>query len=324
MKEIKLNMNEIPFQPQDNVVQSAKKGIPFLNRYSSPKDLFKLLKHLADYTGVPKRHIIVGPGSDLLLRDIVLSTQGRKVIMVFPTFFPTYSTVKQFSTNLITVPLEPPQFELDPYLILKELNEPSLIIIDNPNNPTGILLLRKNMVKEFLENNNALIVLDEAYFEFSGSSYAHMVEDYPNLGVVRSFSKAFGLAGARIGYIVAGKSFLDLFSTYDIFLPQSSILAVTEALKDSRYMKENIKRTILERTRVEKELSLMGITVYPSVTNFMLIHTKIPELGKKLENRGILVFDLSNRWRSGFIRVSLGLPEENDILIAILNELMEK
>ena len=324
LNEIKLNMNEMPYLPPKEVIEAAQKGLSNLNRYTNPKELELLREFLADYSDVSKRHIILSAGSDFLLREIIhVFSRGRKVIMVNPSFFPTVQCAKEFATKLIKIQLRPSEFNLETDVITNETNEPSLVIVDNPNNPTGKILIDKEMTETILENKNVLLVVDEAYYEFSGVTFADMVENHPNLSVVRTLDKAFGLAGARIGYLIAGENFLDAFSTFFTFLPQSSLYAAIEAMRHPSYIKKNIERTIKERERVSKELEKIGFQVYPSTTNFLLIKTNMPDVARELKDRGILVFDISNQWLPGYIRVSMGTPKENNIFLSSMKEILK-
>ncbi|MHA2246193.1 MAG: pyridoxal phosphate-dependent aminotransferase [Candidatus Hodarchaeales archaeon] len=321
--KIRLNMNEMPYPPPTKVIQAGEKGLFLLNRYNFPEDRELLQKLLAEYSGVPKDHIIVYPGSDLILREIVhMFAKERKVIMAYPTFFPTFYAATENSMKMSKIPLEPPDFVLNTDHLFNELNEPSLIIIDNPNNPTGKILLDREIVKTILDNENALLVIDEAYFEFSKGTYADMVEEYPNLAIGRTISKAFGLAGARIGYIIGGKTFLNKFASISIMLPQVGVYSAIEAMKNPEYIEKNINLIYEERERVSKELNEIGIQVYPSTTNFLLINTKISDIGTKLKKRGISVLDLSDRWLSGYIRVSIGTNDENDFFLSNLRAIL--
>jgi len=116
----------------------------------------------------------------------------------------TVQAAKQFATKLISIRLSPPDFDLNPDLLLDQLNEPCLVILDNPNNPTGKILLDRKMVGSIVDHRDVLIVVDEAYYEFSGVTFADMVQEHPNLAITRTMDKACSLAGARIGYMIAG------------------------------------------------------------------------------------------------------------------------
>ncbi len=314
---IKLDMNEVPYLPPQEIIEAAQKGLSHLNRYSDPQDLERLRELLADYSRVPEGHIILSPGSDLLLREMIHAlAKGRKVIMVSPSFLPTVQAAKQFATERLSIRLSPPQFELNLDMLMHESKEPSLVIIDNPNNPTGKTLLDRHKVEAVIGNRDSLLVIDEAYYEFSGVSFADMVQSCPNLGITRTLDKAFSLAGARVGYAIAGKAFLDALSSFYAFLPQSGLYAAIEALRNPGYITRNVQRVIEERDRVWRTLDQLGAHVYQSNANFLLVRTEIPDAVTKFREIGILVSDLSNQMPSGFIRVSIGTRKENDAFIS--------
>ncbi|MBA7690876.1 Histidinol-phosphate aminotransferase [subsurface metagenome] len=279
----------------------------------------------ADYAKAPKEHIILAPGSDLLLREVVHSfSGGRKIIMVSPSFFPTVQAAKQFATKLISIRLNPPEFKLPLGALIDELKEPSLVIIDNPNNPTGKTLLDRRMIQTMLSVPETLIVIDEAYYEFSRITFADLVQEYSNLAITRTGSwcclhitmdKAFSLAGARIGYAISGETFRDVLSVFYAFLPRSSYYAAVEALKNPDYARKNIDRLLKERERVQKSLDQLGVDVYVSSTNFLLVKAEVPDMARRLEEANVLVSDLSNQLPAGFIRISIGSKKENDALI---------
>ena len=270
-KSVKLNMNEVPYLPPKEIIEAAQKGLTNLNRYSDPEDLEQLRGLLADYCAVPKKHIIPGSGSDLLLREAIHTLSGgRKIVMVNPSFLPTVQAAKQFATKLVGIRLSPPDFDLNVDLLLDQLQEPCLLIIDNPNNPTGKILLNRQVVASIVENTDALLVVDEAYYEFSEMTFVDMVHDHPNLAITRTMDKAFSLAGARIGYMVAGEAFFEAFSSFYMLLPRAGLFAAIAAVQNPAYMRRNVGRVIAERERVWNTLNESAIQVYPSTTNFLL------------------------------------------------------
>jgi histidinol-phosphate aminotransferase len=314
---IRLDMNEVPYLPPREVIEAARKGLAKLNRYAEPEGLERLRGLLAGYSGVLEEHVVLSPGSDILLREVIHTlSKGRKVIIVSPSFFPTVQAAKQFATKLVSLRLSPPEFDLDLDLLVDESQEPSLVIVDNPNNPTGKVLLDRQAVEAVIEGTDALLVVDEAYYEFSGVTFADMVHDHPNLAVTRTMDKAFSLAGARIGYIIAGEAFGDAFSSFYALLPQPSLYAAIEALNHPNYVRRNVQRVVEERERVWRTLNELAVHVYQSTTNFLLVKTESPDIVKRLRDIGILVLDLSNQLPSGFVRVSIGTGEENDAFIA--------
>jgi histidinol-phosphate aminotransferase len=312
-------MNENPYLPDDNIFKAAITGLEKLNRYSELKYLNELKNLLGKYNDVLADRIVLSPGSDFLLREVInIFSKNRKIIMVNPSFFPVSQYAMKLARKLIKIQLSPPCFKLDPELILNELDEPTLLIIDNPNNPTGASILDNKLVENILKNKNVLLLVDEAYYEFSGQTFAGLIQKYPNLAITRTMDKAFSLAGLRLGYLLAGDCFKHQFSDFPAFLSRPTLFAAIEALKNPEYLTQNIKKIISERARIEEELKKTGIEVFPGSTNFILIKSKIPDFARKLMDSGIIIKDLSEEWLNGFYRISIGLPDENDAILSII------
>jgi histidinol-phosphate aminotransferase len=316
---IRLHMNEMPYPPCPDVVKAAQQGLAMLNRYADPAELEALQELLAGYCGVPKDHIILSPGSDLLLREVIHTfSQGRRVITPSPSFFPTVQAAKQFAAEWLSIRLSPPAFDLNLELLMSALKGPSLVIIDHPNNPTGRMLLDPLAVEALLQQENVLLVIDEAYYEFSGVTFADRVADHPQLAIIRTMDKAFSLAGARVGYGIVGEAFQDVLSSFYALLPRPSLCAAIEALKRPEDMRENVRRVVEERERLRRALDELGVHVYPSSTNFLLVRSEVPDLVRRLRDEGVLVADVSNQLPAGFFRVSIGTPGENDAFVDAL------
>lgn len=189
---IKLNMNENPYLPPENIFKAAKQGFSNINRYSELKYSNTLRELLALYNNISKDRIILSPGSEFLLRETInIFSKDRKIIMTNPTFFPVLEHAVKSDKKIIKHQLIPPDFKLKQRMILNELYEPTLIIIDNPNNPTGKMLLDENFVERILQNRNALLLVDEAYYEFAKYTFIDLVEKYQNLAIARTMDKAF-------------------------------------------------------------------------------------------------------------------------------------
>jgi histidinol-phosphate aminotransferase len=320
-ENIRLHMNEMPYPPAPDVVQAAQGGLSRLNRYADPAELEALRGLLAGYCGVCKDHVFLSPGSDLLLREVIHSfSQGRRVITPSPSFLPTVEAAKRFASEWLSIRLSPPAFDLNMKLLMEVLEGPSLVIFDNPNNPTGRMLLDPPAVEALLRQENVLLVIDEAYYEFSGVTFADRVVDNPRLAITRTMDKAFSLAGARVGYGIAGEAFGDALSSFYAFLPRPSLYAAMEALRHPGHMRENVRQVVEERARLVQALNGLGAHVYPSCTNFLLVQTMVPDLATRLRDAGVLVSDVSNQLPAGFLRVSIGTPGENDALLAALAE----
>jgi len=321
---IRLHMNEMPYPPPQRVVEAARQTLTKLNHYTDLQDLQRLQKGLADYVGVPEGHVILSPGSDLLLRELIHTfSPGRKVITVSPSFFPTVQAVKQFATRRLAFRLHPPAFDLNLELLTSALDEASLLILDNPNNPTGRALLNRPAVETIMDHRKVLLVIDEAYYEFSKVTFADMVASFPRLAVVRTMDKAFGLAGARVAYAIFGEVFLDALSTFQAYLPQPSLYAALEALRDASYMRKNVHQVVEERKRLRQALEALGVDVHPSRANFLLMRTQVPNAARRLRDAGVLVADVSDQLPPGFIRVSVGTGTENDAFLNACTRICE-
>jgi histidinol-phosphate aminotransferase len=243
------------------------------------------------------------------------------VITVSPSFFPTVQAAKQFATEWLSIRLSPPAFDLNVNLLMEVLEGPSLVILDNPNNPTGRMLLDSSAVEALLQQDNVLVVIDEAYYEFSGVTFAARVADHTRLAIIRTMDKAFSLAGARVGYGIIGETFQDALSSFYAFLPRPSLYAAMEALKRPEEMRESVHRVVAERERLRRSLDELGVHVYPSSTSFLLVRSDVPDLVARLKDEGVLVADVSNQLPAGFFRVSIGRPGENDSLVDVLAKL---
>ena len=317
-----LHMNENPYLPDDAIYKSSIAGLKKLNRYSELKYINKLKNLLGKYNDIAANRIVLSHGSDLLLRELInIFSKDRKIIMVYPSFFPVAQYALKQARKLTKIQISPPDFSLDPNLIISQLDEPVFLIIDNPNNPTGKILLDNDLVEKILQNKNALLLVDEAYYEFSGQTFAGLIEKYPNLAITRTMDKAFSLAGLRLGYLLMGDSFKHHFADFPTYLSTPTLFAAIEALKKPKYMSTNVDKILREKVKMEKKLATTRVNIFPGETNFILVKTKIPDFAIKLKEAGILVKDLSDQWLDTYFRISVGLPEENEILLSIIKKL---
>lgn len=325
-KIIRLNRNENPYPPLEKIIEAAKKGLTNLNRYPDTEDIDNLRRMLSVYTNVKENQVFLGSGFDSLIMQIInLFSRKGKIVTVDPTLsFPT-RTMYDLETKLLKIKICEPLFSLPITPLINELKDADLVFIDNPNNPTGSLLLDGGSVDDLCNSTDGVVLIDEAYYEFSHFSVVDMVNDHGNLAVIRTMSKAFGLAGLRIGYMIAGETVAKKFSnkTLPFTLSKPSVYAAIEALKDTDYMSENVELILKERERVREEASQIGVKAYQSNTNFLLMRTSIPYISRKLREFGIMVADLSGHLPPEFIRVSIGTREENDALLDALRKLVE-
>ncbi|MFX1392709.1 MAG: pyridoxal phosphate-dependent aminotransferase [Promethearchaeota archaeon] len=324
--KIKLDNNEMPRPPPIEILNPVKKSIDKINRYTTYKKVNRLIKLLSDYSKAPENSIILSSGSDILIKEFIfLFSREKQIIIADPTFFLITNAAQKTSSQLLKIRLREPKFKFALESFIDEINKPTLIVVDNPNNPTGSLLLNQKDIKTILDNENVILLIDEAYFEFSKITYAHLINDYPNLAVSRTLSKSFGLAGSGIGYLIAGDIIQKKFQGLDIMLPSPSVIAAIHALENLDYMIKYVEEICQEKKRMTSLISNKGLSVYPSYTNFLLIKSGMHDLARKLAEYDVLISDISVHYSlsSEFIRVTIGSKVENDYFINILRKIME-
>jgi histidinol-phosphate aminotransferase len=322
---IKLDANENPYGCSPRVNQ-ALAAYPSLNIY--PDDGQTRLRRLLEvYTGVDAKHIVAGSGSNQLI-DLVLRlfiSKGDEVINCVPTF-----GIYRFSTELCGGTLvEVPRyknFAVNVGAIKAAISKKTKIIfLANPNNPTGTITPRQD-IQEILDTGLPVLV-DEAYYEFSGQTVAPLVSQYANLMVLRTFSKWAGLAGLRVGYGLFPPKIADYLLRIKIpyNVNVAALVAVQESMKDIDYLMGMVKAIIGERERLWEELKkLKWLKPFSSQANFILclvLDGEATELRQKLQDKGILVRYFDQPLLRNYIRISVGKPEHTDALIKALKEI---
>lgn len=321
--KIKLNMNEMYKAPPKEIIHSVKECINLINRYTPQKEVDTLMNLLSLYAKVPSESIVLSPGSDILIKEFMfLFSNNRKIIIADPTFVVINNSAQNAESALLKIKLNEPNYQISVKPLIDELETPSLIVFDNPNNPTGSLILTQKDIEALLEHENVILLLDEAYFEFSKVGYVKLINKYPNLAILRTLSKSFGLAGSGIGYLIAGDLIGEKFQGLEIMLPYPSVIAGIKALEHQNYMFDYINEVETEKRRIMDLALELGITAYPSYTNFLLMKSKIQNISIKLAERGVLVHDLTNQLGSEYFRVTLGSKKEDDFFIRALRNVI--
>ncbi len=325
---VRLDSNESPFDLPMRLKERALdqlRTIPF-NRY--PQSLAEALKEtIASRMGVSAAQVIMGNGLDEVIY-IILHTfgPGRKVIIQRPSFA-TYSFgALSAGADVTTVPLGP-QLQLGVAGVIEEANaqaDPCIIILCSPHNPTGGRIA-EDEIRAVLEHTSALVIVDEAYVEFSGGSVLGLLDQYDRLIVLRTLSKAFGLAGVRVGYSVSSPEIAaELAKVKQPFNLDSLALVVAQtALENDAYWQEAVARVIAERERLASRLSrIPGVVSLPSCANFILFETGRPDampVRDALRRQGVSVRGFpSEPMLRGYLRVSCGTRQENDAFLAAL------
>jgi histidinol-phosphate aminotransferase len=296
-----------------------------INRYPDPSAK-KLKKAIASMWGMRTEQMILGNGSDELIQAVILAF-GGPVMVPAPTFAMYEITSRALAQNVVTVPLDD-TFDLDADLVLKKAKErkAKVIFLACPNNPTGNRFSDKE-IRKVLDNANAAVVIDEAYFSFSGKTWLRFLKKYPNMIILRTLSK-IGFAGLRIGVLVASQAIVEELNK--IRLPYninslSQAVAVT-ALKHKTVIKRQISLLISEREKLYNALSkLRSLIVYPSETNFIMFRTSsdASAVHRKLKQAGILIKSLNKPGPlKNCLRVTIGTPEENKEFLAALKKIL--
>lgn len=323
--KIKLNLNEMYKAPPKEIIDPVKECINQINRYTPQKEVDILIEELSQYTNIPHESIILSSGSDLLIKEFIfLFSKNRQIMIAEPTFVVINNSAQNAESSLIKIRLSEPDFKLSIEPVMDELDKPSLLVFDNPNNPTGSLILNQIDVDTILKNENVILLIDEAYFEFSGVSSIRLIEEYPNLAVLRTLSKSFGLAGSGIGYLVAGDLIRRKFEGLEIMLPYPSVIAGIQALRNQEYKDDYVNEIEIEKKRIIDIVTTLGIIVYPSSTNFLLMKTKIQRISEKLAKQGVLVHDATLQLGTEFFRVTIGSKKENNYFLDSLKSIIIK
>jgi histidinol-phosphate aminotransferase len=288
-----------------------------LNDYPTPhSDLLR--KRLSQSTGLSPDQFIVGNGADELL-DLVIKCfidPSDRLVMPDPTFgmYEVFGNVN--CAEIVKVPLnEDWQLDVDGILGSKA----TLAMLASPNNPTGNSF-RDEDIARILDEFRGIVVLDEAYAEYSGKSHLPMLAHHPNLIILRTFSKAYGLAGLRVGYAVSNRKLSAQMykakAPYNVSMIGEGIAAM--ALSERKFLRSVVRRIAHERQKMTRKLEGLGFKVYPSDANFLLAKSPIKSrtLCRRLLKRGIVIKDLGAHPRlREHVRITLGNADQNDRLL---------
>jgi len=326
---INLDLNENPYPPSPIVIKSLSEEIFHVNRYPNPQMEHELRKELSEYTNLDPENIFISNGSDSIiyaLMDVFIS-KGDKVVTLKPSFKVYEIATMKNGGKMEHYLLREPDFRVNKDELVELAKGSKLLILVNPNNPTGNLVIKKDDIESLLSEYEGLVVVDEAYYEFCNVTFANLINEYHNLVIIRTFSKAFSLAGLRIGYALAHKNIVNLLLKVRQPIPfdKLALKAALMALKDIEYMKKIVKLIINERARLFSHLkSIANITPFPSQTNFILFKSSIADLSKKLAEHKIFIKDFSEALGNYYYRVSIGLPSENKLFIDKLKEIIKE
>lgn len=325
--EIKVDANENPYAHSPRVLEKIRRWTEDkdnLTRYPDT-DVNGLRGQLASVHGVTKEEVIVTVGSDQLIELLmkIFLNPGDSILVPNPSF-------SMYGLSCILNHGKPVNYELDEnfdydfdklYDLYNEI-EPKMVFICTPNNPTGNLAYISDM-KDFLSKVDCPVIIDEAYVEFTEGSMVDYTRDFPNLLVLRTFSKAYGLAGLRIGYGIGQKEMIDAVG---IAKPPYNVSSFSQAvagfvLEDMAYYEQQARELIKSNKALEIALQEIDVIerVYPSFANFILLKIKNQEVIAYLEANQVLVrgYGLEGRL-GGHMRLTIGTEAENERILELL------
>ena len=325
---IKLGSNENPLGPSPRAVAALKEKAGRIHLYPQA-DALELRKVIGEYTDYPAGNIVVsGNGMDGILDTIMrlFMLKGAESIIPIPTF--SYYEIATLSNGGKPVFVERnSDYYIAPENILDKVNvNTRIIFLCSPNNPTGNSIPEKD-ARKILESD-AIVFIDEAYVEFASSSIIGLVGEYENLIVGRTFSKAFGLAGMRMGYAIVpewiAREYMKVMTPFSVDI--LSTAAGLAALGDQEHLKKSTKTVKQGRMQLSKGLGTL-CKVYSSDANFILVDVS-PKSSKNVSElllkKGIIVRDCSSFRGAGksLIRISVGLQEQNEKVIEAFREIL--
>jgi len=328
---IKLASNENPLGVSFKVKEAIKKNLSEIHRYPDSCG-FYLKRKLAKILKISPFQIVLGNGSDELI-DVVIKTfvnSQENIITAKPTFLEYEIIARINNRKIITVALNNFKYDLD--RIRKAINyKTKLIFIANPNNPTGTYI-NKQELESFLKNlpKKIIVVLDEAYDLFVDAEDFSSGLNYPsfeNIIVLKTFSKAYGLAGLRLGYAIACKEFASYMEKARQPFNVNSLaqIAGCAALEDKNFS-ERTKKAILEgKQYLYQQLDKLKIKYIPSVANFIMLDVGMDsyEAFKKMLKYGVIVRDLKQYGLDNFIRLTIGTKPQNQRFIEVLKKIIK-
>lgn len=331
---VKLNQNESPLDLPDELKRDLIEQFfttPF-NRY--PAEQPDRLRHaLADYTGWDPDGILVGNGSNELTYTFGLGfiEKDTPVLLPRPMFSLYEKVVRLYDGRLIAVPPRPDlRFDAGAIREAMQREQPALVILTSPNNPTG-LAMPLHEIEAIVQEAPGIVVVDEAYVEFNEEESAQtLLEAYPHLILLRTFSKAFGLAGLRLGYLMAHPALIAelLKARLPFMVDRMAEMTALALLERPGLLRERVALLRQEKDALAAALAAMdGVDVVASQANFVIFKTPLEpsRLMNRLADSGVLVRNMGGYPElRGYLRVNAGTPEENKaFLVALKNALSQ-
>jgi len=330
---IKINQNENPFDAPAEIKQETLRRLE-KRKWSRYPDFIpvSLQERLADFSAWQKDGVIAGNGSNELIQALLMVTigEGKRVLISEPTFALYRQVTTVLGGDLISVPLTR-EFQFDVESLAREIEQtqPDVVILCSPNNPTGCVLSAEDL-RRLLSIAPGLVVIDEAYHEFAQRSAVPLLNEFDRLVVLRTFSKAMALAALRVGYLLASPELVTEIRKavlpYNLNAFSQTAAEVAIDLYEAELM-PLVRALISERDRLFEELKkIQGLSPIKSEANFMIAKATVgpKQIFEELIKKDILVRDVSSYpMLSEYFRISVGTPEENDLLVEASRQILQ-
>ena len=331
---IKLNTNENPYPPAPGVGRRiAKLEAEQMRLYPAFPEKTELAAELADYYGIGTDQIFIGVGSDDVLCQAFVTFFNSDKPILFPDI--TYSFYDVWA-DLYRIPYrkqpldEEFRIRKEDYIVEKGGTRNGGVVFPNPNAPTGVLMALDQVEEIVAANRDVVVIVDEAYIDFGGTSCLPLIQKYDNLLVVQTFSKSRSMAGMRIGYAMGNPRLIKYlndvkYSVNSYTMNYAALQLGVEAVKDAAYFKESCDKIIKTRERAEKELTRLGFTFPKSYGNFIFAsHNSIPaqEIFERLKENDIYVRYWNKERINNHMRITIGTDEQMEALYRALEQIL--
>ena len=327
---VKLNTNESPYPPSPEVLDRISKAeVELLNLYPDPTG--KVLKEkLAALYGVEAKNVFLSNGSDDILNFAFMAFCDGERGAAFPEisygFYPVYADL--YHVDCKKIPLKE-DFGVD-YRDYCGIGR--MVVIANPNAPTGMEISLAEIEEILKTNPDNIVVIDEAYVDFGGTSCVDFIKKYDNLLVVQTFSKSRSMAGARLGFAIANEAIIDdlekiKYSTNPYNINRLTLAAGEAAVDSNAYYVENAKKIAQTREMTTAKLRKMGFTVLDSVANFIFAKSNTLSgkvVYEELKKKGVLVRYFGKAKIEDFVRITIGTPEQMNVMFEKLAEILQE
>lgn len=320
---INLALCENPLPPLDEAIEAAKAQMPLSNHYTEPHSS-ALKERISEYVRVAPENIHINAGSELILRQL-FALYGKKVHLISPTYY-LFEEIAESKTHTMLDERDGFLFDMKKLAIPEDT---TLAVIVNPNNPTGAVFDIKENLAVIEKHPSTMFLIDEAFIEFGGRPATDLILRHKNVIVTRTFSKAFSLAGCRVGYVMADKNIVDHLNAHNDAYPlaRSSEAAAIESLNRVDKIMERASMLQNMAKEVASRLEDLGVTVYPTQTFFFLAKISrmmnADEFADRLAQKGIYVRPLYLPGHENqFVRFAASTKENNVIVLEAVRKVL--